>query len=113
MRKIEANIRKLKFKDVKIALREAGYPTFTYWAVRSVSENSTLEKFEDKEDAVASERVALNIAVRDDKVEEIIDIMVSSGQTHEVDDALIYVYEVKAAYKIRGEEGGDRKILRI
>ena len=94
MRKIEANIRKLKFKDVKIALRQAGFSTFTYWAVRSVSEGSDKQDFEDTEDAVANERVALSLIVKDDQVESAVDTIIGAGKTHEVDDARIFVYTV-------------------
>ena len=90
-----------------------GYCFDSRMGLPSVSENSKSQEFEESEDAIASERVALKIIVQDDKVEEVIDIMVSSGQTHEVDDALIYVFQVSKSYQIVGGESGDKKILKI
>ena len=107
MRKIEANIRKLKFKEVKLALTEAGHSTFTYWAVRSVSDGS--KKLElTGGDPIAKERIALSIIVQDNNVDETIDLIVSAGQTKEVDDTRIYVYAIAKAYKIVGGENGDK-----
>jgi nitrogen regulatory protein P-II 1 len=114
MQKIEAVIRKLKFRDVKVGLRKAGYNTFTYWAVRSVSENSDPKAYEEEDDdAVASERVMVTLVVRDEKVDNAIDVIVSSGQTHGVDDGVIIVSDVPNAFQIVGNEEGDKKFRRI
>ena len=95
MRKIEATIRKLKFRDVKVGLIDAGYDTFTYWAVRSVGKNSKRKDYKESGDDVeASERVNISITVKEEKVDEVIEIIVNCGQTHEVDDALIHVMDV-------------------
>ena len=114
MRKVEATIRKLKFKDVKVGLIEGGFNTFTYWAVRSVGENSEKTSYKDSNnDSVASERVNVSIVVRDEKADQVVDIIVNSGQTHEVDDALIHVIDVPKAFQIVGQSKGDRKILKM
>jgi len=113
MRKVEANIRKLKFKNVKIALREAGFSTFTYWAVRSISEASDMENFDEGDYPVASERVKFSIVVKEKEVDKVIDTIVGAGKTLEVDDARIYVYPVLQAYKIAGRENGDLKIHKV
>ena len=114
MRKIEAVIRKLKFKDVKIGLIAAGYDTFTYWAVRSVGEGSEKQTYKTENDDIkASERIQVNLMVRENKVEEVVNIIVESGQTHEVDDALILIFDLPKVYQIIGREKGDVKIIRI
>jgi nitrogen regulatory protein P-II 1 len=114
MRKIEAVIRKLKFKDVKINLINAGFDTFTYWAVRSVGESSERNDYKAKgDDAVANERIKLNLLVREEREEEAVNIIVDSGKTIEVDDSQITVLTVNKVYKIRGQEAGDKKILKF
>ena len=51
--------------------------------------------------------------VREDKVEEVVNLIVESGQTHEVDDALILIVDLPKVYQIIGREKGDIKIMRI
>ena len=114
MRKIEAIIRKSKFKEVKVGLQEAGYVNFTYHAVRSVSETSEKGFYRGVEyDAVASERIELSIVTQKDKVEKAIDIMVKSGQTQNVDDERIFVYDLVQAYRIWGNADDDKLIMEM
>ena len=114
MRKIEAIIRKSKFKEVKVGLQEAGFVNFTYHAVRSVSETSEKGFYRGVEyDAVASERIALSLVTKKDETENAIDVIVKSGQTQNVDDERILVYDLTQAYRIWGSEDSDKLIVEM
>lgn len=110
MRKIEAVIRKSKFKDVKRGLIEANFNLFTYSLVRSISESSEKKFYRGVEfDSSSSDRISLNLYVNYTDVSRAVQIIAKSGTTGDADDARIYVFEVKEALKI--DSTGDKDIV--
>ena len=66
MRKIEAIIRKSKFREVKNALIAGGFNSFSYLLTRSVSEKAQTRFYRGVEFASkATERVSLSLFVKD------------------------------------------------
>ena len=95
-------------------MQEAGFATFTYHAVRSVSETSEKGFYRGVEyDAVASERIALSLVTKKEETEKARDVIVKSGQTQNVDDERILVYDLTQAYRIWGSEDSDRLIMEM
>ena len=113
MKKIEAVIRKSKFKDVKQQLIEENFSLFTYSLVRSISESSDKKIYRGVEmESSASERVALSLYVESNSVDRAISIIASAGTTGDADDARIYVFEVKEAMKL--DSSGDKdKVTKV
>ena len=110
MRKIEAVIRKSKFKDVKHQLIEENFNLFTYSLVRSISESSEKKVYRGVEfDSNASERISLNLYVDYNDVSKAVAIIAGAGTTGDADDARIYVFEVKEALKL--DSKGDKDTI--
>ena len=109
MKKIEAIIRKSKYREVKEALYDVGISFFSYWDVtgkgnereghvyRGVTYNSS-----------DIQRRFLSIVVNDDLEEVTINAILSSAATGEIGDGKIFVTDIKESYRIRtGEKGGE------
>ena len=108
MKKIEAVVRKSKFKLVKKALLDAGYEHFSYFLVRNHSGEKETRMYRGvKYEPPASEKIWLSISVSDDKTDDLIKIIIENGQTGNVGDGYIYVTELSDVYRIRTGEHGD------
>ncbi len=110
MKKIEAIIRLSKFEEVRDALARIGVRFFTFKDVKGyghepgpkiVYRGSTY-------DAGFIGRVQLDILCEDEKVDPIIDAILSSARTGEIGDGKISVYPVEEVVRIRnGERGAE------
>ena len=108
MKKIEAVIRKSKFKLVKKALLEIGYEYFSYHLVRNHSEERETRMYRGvKYEPPAAEKIWLSISVNDEKVEEVIKIILENGRTGNVGDGNIFITDLVDVYRIRTGEHGD------
>lgn len=109
MKKIEAIVRRTKFKEVKNELKNAGFDFFSYWLVRDMSvENETSNNDEDESEASASERILLTFVVEDKDFYKATQIIVNSGTTREAGDGRILVTDLKLAMRIHTDEGKDK-----
>ena len=110
MRKLEAIIRKSKFKEVKRALIDGGFNSFNYRLTRCISEKSETRYYRGVEfDSKATERVLLSIYVKDDNTDTVINIIKTSGKTDDADDSYLAVFNA-TAYKIEGGKEDDNLI---
>lgn len=107
MKKIEAIIRLSCFDKVRDALAQIGVNFFTLKDVKGFG----LQKGESfvyrgsVYDADYIARLQLDILTTDEKVEPIVKAIISSGQTGEVGDGKITVFDVAQVVRIRtGEE---------
>jgi nitrogen regulatory protein P-II 1 len=108
MKKIEAVIRKSKFKLVKKALIENGYDNFSYYLVRNHSEEKETRMYRGvKYEPPSAEKIWLSISVNDEKVEELIKIILENGRTGHVGDGNIFITDLVDVYRIRTGEHGD------
>lgn len=111
MKKIEAKIRKSKFKEVKRALIEAGFDSFNYNLTRCMSKESEKRYYRGVEfDSVASERIDFAIYVDKNDVQSILDIILKAGSSGDALDSHIGVLDVSQAYRIQQVDGKDKLI---
>ena len=109
MKKIEAIIRKSKFKEVKEALHSVDVNFFSYWDVTGLGNEQQGHVYRGISYSTAEiQRRYLSIVVNDDYVETTINAILNAGATNKVGDGKIFVSPVEEAYRIRtGEKGGE------
>ena len=109
MKKIEAIIRKSKFRVVKDALHEVGVNFFSYWDVTGLGNEKEGHVYRGVAYSTSDiQRRHLAIVVNDDFEEVTINAILSSASTGEVGDGKIFVSDIKECYRIRtGKKGGD------
>ncbi len=111
MKKLEATIRKSKFKEVKRALIEGGFNSFNYHLTRCISKESEKRYYRGVEfDSKATERISLSIYVENKKIDDVMNIIKSSGNSGDSGDSLIAIFNANLAYKLLGDENGDKLI---
>ncbi|MEP3838854.1 MAG: P-II family nitrogen regulator [Algibacter sp.] len=109
MKKIEAIIRKSKYRVVKEALHEVGVNFFSYWDVTGLGNEKTGHVYRGVSYSTSDiQRRHLSIVVNDDFEEITIKTLLDSASTGEVGDGKIFVSDVNECYRIRtGEKGVD------
>ena len=109
MKKIEAIIRKSKYREVKEALHGVGVNFFSYWDVTGLGNEQEGHVYRGISYSTSDiQRRYLSIVVNDDFSEKTIQAILSSGATGEVGDGKIFVSDILESYRIRtGEKGGD------
>ncbi len=109
MKKIEAVIRRSKYRQVKEALHEIGVNFFSYWDVTGVGNEKTGLVYRGVSYSTTDiQRRHLSIVVNDSFEQATIDAIIKNGATGEIGDGKIFVSDVQDAYRIRtGEKGGE------
>ena len=109
MKKVEAIIRKSKFRAVKDALHEVGVNFFSYWDVTGLGNEKKGHVYRGVTYSTSDiQRRYLSIVVNDDFEEITVKTILSAAATGEVGDGKIFVSEIKESYRIRtGESGAD------
>lgn len=109
MKKIEAIIRKSKYRVVKEALHEIGVNFFSYWDVTGIGNEKEGHVYRGISYSTNDiQRRHLSIVVNDSFEEATIKAIINSAGTGNVGDGKIFVSEIKESYRIRtGEKGGD------
>lgn len=111
MKKLEAIIRKSKFRAVKKALMEGGFKTFNYHLTRCISEKSEKRFYRGVEfDAKSDDRVLLSLYVRNNEIDKALNIIRTSGKTSDADDAYLAVFPASHAFKLKGGDDEDKLI---
>lgn len=108
MKKIEAIIRRSKYRVVKEALHEKGITFFSYWDVTGIGNEKEGHVYRGISYSTSDiQRRYLSIVVNEDFEEAAISAILEAGKTGEVGDGKIFISDVKEAYRIRtGEKGG-------
>lgn len=110
MKKIEAIIRPLRLEPVKSALAEAGITGMTASDVRGSGRGGGHRPglFRGEEYVIRlPPKVKLELTVRDEDVDEVIEILLEQARTGEEGDGWIYVLPAAEAVRIRTGETGD------
>ncbi|RZS90589.1 P-II family nitrogen regulator [Aquimarina brevivitae] len=109
MKKIEAIIRRSKYRAVKEALHDKGVMFFSYWDVTGVGHEKKGAVYRGISYSTSDiQRRFLSIVVNDDFVEATIAAILEAAKTGEVGDGKIFVSDVSEAYRIRtGAKGGE------
>jgi nitrogen regulatory protein P-II 1 len=107
MKKIEAIIRKSKFRVVRDALHEVGVNFFSYWDVTGLGNEKEGHVYRGVSFSTSDiQRRLISIVVNDDFEDITIKTIIEAAGTGEVGDGKIFVSEIKEAYRIRtGEKG--------
>ena len=109
MKKIEAIIRKSKFKEVKEALHKVEVNFFSYWDVTGLGNEQQGHVYRGISYSTAEiQRRYLSIVVNDDFVDKTIQAILNAAATDKIGDGKIFVSPVEEAIRIRtGEKGGQ------
>ena len=108
MKKIEAIIRKAKYKVVKDALHEVGVNFFSYWDVTGIGNEKEGHVYRGVSyNTNDIQRRYLSIVVNDSFADATIKAILSAASTGNVGDGKIFVSDIEECYRIRtGEKGG-------
>jgi nitrogen regulatory protein P-II 1 len=109
MKKIEAYIRPFKLDDVKSALMEIGVRGLSVTEVRGFGrQKGHTELYRGSEYRVDFlPKSKLEIVVKDEMVEQVIEVIMKVARTGQVGDGKIFVLPVEDAIRIRTDESGD------
>src|SRR5947209_997828 len=109
MKRIECIIRPLKLDQVKIALGEIGVTGMTVSDVRGMGrQGGHRESYRGAEYTIElPHKVKVEMIVRDDDVEEVIETILAHARTGESGDGKIFVMPMDDAIRIRTQESGD------
>ena len=110
MKKIEAVVRHFKLEDVKNALSEQGTAGMTITEVRGFGrQKGHTETYRGTEYAVDFvPKVKVEVAVSDDRAQQVIDTIIKTAQTGQIGDGKIFVSDLADTIRIRtGETGGE------
>lgn len=112
MKKIEAIIRPFKLDDVKIQLVNAGIVGMTVSEVRGFGrQKGQTERYRGSEYTVEFlQKLKIEIVVEDDKVDMVVDKVISAARTGEIGDGKIFVSPVDEIVRIRTGERGQEAV---
>jgi nitrogen regulatory protein P-II 1 len=109
MKKIEAVIRPIKIDEVKEALSSVGIAGMTVTDVRGYGrQRGRTEKYRGNTYIVnLLPKVKVEFVVPDDRVDDVLEVVLEAAQTGEIGDGKIFVSTVEQAIRIRTGERGD------
>jgi nitrogen regulatory protein P-II 1 len=112
MKKIEAIVRHFKLEDVKNALTHEGIHGMTITEVRGFGrQKGHTEMYRGTEYTVDFvPKVKIEVVVRDENVQKVIDLMMRSAQTGQIGDGKIFVSPLSEVVRIRTGETGDEAV---
>lgn len=106
MKKIEAIIRTSRFNQVKEALHKCGIDFFTFEDVKGVGNQKTEKTvYRGQEyDLGSIARTKLTIVATHEKVDEILNSILTSARTGEIGDGKIFISNIDEVIRIRSGE---------
>jgi nitrogen regulatory protein P-II 1 len=105
MKKVEAIIRKSKWRDVKDALHDVGVTFITHWDVTGVGNEKQGHIYRGIAYKTSDiQRRLISYVCTEPFLQPSIDALLNAAYTGEVGDGKIFVSEVTAAYRIRTKE---------
>jgi nitrogen regulatory protein P-II 1 len=109
MKKIEAIIRPHAVDDIREALLEAGFHGMTMTEVKGVGrQKGHTEVYRGAEYQVDFlPKVKLEIVTSDERVEEVVSIIIKCAKSGKVGDGKIFILPAEDAIRVRTEETGD------
>jgi len=112
MKMIAAVIKPFKLDDVKNALTEAGVNGMTIVEVKGFGrQKGHVELYRGTTYEVNFlPKIKIEVAVPDDKAEEIVKILSDTARTGEIGDGKIFIYNLDNVLRIRTGETGDDAI---
>ena len=112
MKLLKCIIKPSKLEDVKSALAEVGVQGITVYEVKGFGrQKGHKEVYRGSEYAVDFvPKVQLEIAVHDDQVAKIMDIVKKTAATGNIGDGKVFVLPLEDAMRIRTGEKGDKAL---
>ena len=112
MKKIEVIIKPFKLEDVKDALVEVGITGMSVYDVKGYGrQQGHSELYRGAEYVVDFlPKIKIDIVVRDEMVETVINAIVNSARTGKIGDGKIFVSSLDEVIRIRTEERGSEAI---
>ncbi len=109
MKKVEAIVREEKLVDVKDALERAGIPSFNITPVRGRGRQrgETYWRGTSSFPADILPKLKMDVVVKDEEVEEVINAIMKAAWTGDVGDGKIFVSPMQEVVRIRTGERGD------
>jgi nitrogen regulatory protein P-II 1 len=109
MTKVEAIVRPSRFDQIKEALSELGIQGMTVGEVRGHGrQKGHSETYRGREYEVSLiPKLRIEIVVADDRVEEIVEAIITNAATGEIGDGKIFLYKAEDAIRIRNRQRGD------
>lgn len=108
MKKIEAIIRRSKYKAVKEALHDKGITFFSYWDVTGIGNEKEGHVYRGISYSTSDiQRRYLSIVINEEFADAAVAAILEAGKTGEVGDGKIFVSDVQEAYRIRTAEKGS------
>ena len=109
MKRIEAIVRPEKYEVIRIALEELGCGGMTITEVKGHGRQKGIEEvWRGRTYRVNTvPKFKIEVIVKDDKADEVINTILSEAMTKLVGDGKIFVSDVNTAYRIRTGEKGD------
>jgi nitrogen regulatory protein P-II 1 len=109
MTKIECIIRPERFEEVNAVLTDLGIVGMTTTEVRGCGrQRGYVERYRGMEYQVRLlPKMKVELVVRDDQVDAVVQAILESGRTGEVGDGKIFLSRIDDAYRIRTGERGE------
>ncbi|HVE38352.1 MAG TPA: P-II family nitrogen regulator [Planctomycetota bacterium] len=109
MKKIEVILKPFKMEEVKTALSKAGVQGLTISEIRGFGrQRGHKERYRGSEYTVELvPKVKMEVAVADNSVSSIVEVILKSARTGELGDGKIFVYPLEGAVRIRTGEQGE------
>ena len=110
MRKVEAIIKPFKLDDVIEALQGIGIQGMTVTEVRGCGRQKGHTELHRGAESVVDllPKIKREIAVRDDMVDKVVQVIVGAAKTGRIDDGKIFIFPLEQTIRIRtGERGPD------
>ncbi len=112
MKMISAIIKHFKLDDVRKALTDSGIQGMTITEVKGFGrQKGHVELYRGaKYEVKFLPKIKIEVAVPDEKVEEIVNAITESARTGEIGDGKIFIYELQEVIRIRTGEKGEEAI---
>ncbi len=112
MKKVEAIIRPEKLEEVKHALEEAGFIGMTVTEVKGRGRQKGIEQqWRGRKYRVdLLPKVKIEMVVKDEDVDRVIDIIIEKARTGSIGDGKIFVSTVEEVIRVRTGEKGEKAI---
>ena len=112
MKKIEAIIRPEKLENVRAALERAGYPGISITEIEGHGlQKGTVQQWRGEKYKVQFlPKMKVEIVVKNEDSEKIIQAVLQSAYTGGVGDGKIFIYDVNEVVRIRTRERGERAL---
>lgn len=112
MKKVEAIVRPSKLEELKDALIESNITGITISQVLGCGQQmGWTENYRSSKILInVLPKVQIKIVVTDDKVDEVVDLIVSVAKTNEVGDGKIFITDIDDCIRIRTGDRGEKAI---